>query len=273
MNIQIFRINTELQGVQETDNLHEKDFRKFIQSVLGENQFPQDLFVISDHASFCMHCMNNQIPVAALLSEEMNQDLSFVPYAVTSIEDLDYEYLEKVWQRCKDIPWTICETDRCVIRETTEEDVEFFYRIYEEPSITEYMENLFDDPEDERQYARDYKKNVYSFYGFGMWTICLKETGEVIGRAGLSMREEFDEPELGYMIAVPFQKRGLAEEVCRAILEYGREELGFEQVQILTEPENEASFKLAEKLGFEEAGEINLKGKTYERLLKRLDKV
>lgn len=126
------------------------------------------------------------------------------------------------------------------------------------------MENLFEDRDEEKRYIRDYIEKVYGFYGFGMWTVCLKETGEVIGRAGLSMREEFEEPELGYVIGEKWQGRGIAEEVCREILAYGRDELGFEQVRALMHPENKASKRLCGKLGFCYKAEITLDGELYD---------
>ena len=124
--------------------------------------------------------------------------------------------------------------------------------------------NLFEDRDEEQRYIRDYIEKVYGFYGFGMWTVCLKETGEVIGRAGLSMREEFEEPELGYVIGEKWQRRGIAEEVCREILAYGRDELGFEQVRALMHPENKASKRLCGKLGFCYKAEITLDGELYD---------
>ena len=52
------------------------------------------------------------------------------------------------------------------------------------------------------------------------------------------------------VIGVPWQRQGLAYEVCRAILQYAKEELGFEAVQLQVEAENTASIRLAEKLNF-----------------------
>ena len=63
-----------------------------------------------------------------------------------------------------------------------------------------------------------------------------------------------DLPYLGYMIGTPWQGRGIAYEVCKAILDYGREELGFEQVALLVDKDNEASIGLADKLGFVDMG-------------------
>ncbi len=216
--------------------------------------------IITDSPELARICRKMDMAVAAVLSGE-GKDFGGISYAVTDIDDPDEKYLEKIWQRYRGIPWEICETKRCLVRETTPEDVDSFYRIYRDDSITAYMEGLFEDREEERQYIRDYIEKVYGFYGFGMWTVCLKETGEVIGRAGLSMREGFEEPELGYVIGKKWQRQGIATEVCREILAYGRDELGFERVRVLMHPENAVSERLCCKLGFQYEGEEML-GKT-----------
>lgn len=218
--------------------------------------------ILTDSPELARICRKLDIAVVAVLSG-VEKDFYGIPYAVTDIENLDEEYLERIWQRYRGIPWKICETKRCLVRESTPEDVESFYRIYRDKSITAYMENLFEDREKEREYIREYIEKVYGFYGFGMWTICLKETGEVIGRAGLSMREGFEEPELGYVISEKWQKQGIATEVCREILAYGRDELGFEQVRALMHPENAASERLCFRLGFQYETEIELNGMIY----------
>lgn len=197
-------------------------------------------------------------------------DFSEIPYAVTDIDDLDERYLERIWQRYRGLPWEICETERCLVRETVPEDVDSFYRIYSDKSITDYMEDLFEDRDEEKQYISDYIEKVYGFYGFGMWTVCLKETGEVIGRAGLSMREGFEEPELGYVIGTKWQRRGIAAEVCRAVLRYGRDELGFERVRALVHPGNTASERLCRKLDFQYEKEITLDSEIYNLYEKEL---
>lgn len=221
-----------------------------------------DFLILTDSPEFAHICRRLDIAVVAVLSGE-EKDFSDISYAVTDVENLDEAYLEKVWRRYRGLPWEICETDRCFVRETMPEDMESFYEIYKEKSITAYMENLFEDREEEREYIRDYIEKVYGFYGFGMWTICLKETGEVIGRAGLSMREGFEEPELGYVIGKKWQKQGIATEVCGEILVYGKNELGFEKVRVLMHPENAASKRLCHKLGFQYEGELMLEGVPY----------
>lgn len=196
-----------------------------------------------------------------------DQDFSEFLFAVEDPEDLEAEYVERVYRRLKGMPWNILETERCLIRETTPEDVEDFYRIYSHPSITKYMEGLYPEMEAEKAYVREYIEKVYTFFGFGIWTVVEKAGGAVIGRAGFSYREGFQEPELGFIIGVPWQRQGYAEEVCRGILDYGRRALEFTRVQALVEPGNTASLKLCGNLGFWREETLCLKGKEYCRLI------
>lgn len=195
-------------------------------------------------------------------------DFGGFPYAVEAPEELEAEYAERIYRRLKGLPWKILETDRCVIRETTTEDVDSFYRIYSHPEITKYMESLYPEVEQEKQYVREYIEKVYGFYEFGVWTVLEKKSGDVIGRAGFSYRQGYEIPEIGYIIGVPWQRHGYAEEVCRAILRYGRQELGFEKVQALVETENEPSLILCDKLGFTAEEELMINGRSYFRLAK-----
>ena len=200
------------------------------------------------------------------------QDFSGFLFAVEDPEDLEPEYIERVYRRLKGLPWNILRTARCLIRETVPGDVDDFYRIYSHPAITEYMEGLYPDVEEEKAYVREYIDKVYTFFGFGVWTVVEQVSGEVIGRAGLSYREGFDEPELGFIIGVPWQRRGYAEEVCRAVLAYGWSALEFERIQALAEVENIPSLNLCEKLGFHRDARLTLEGREYYRLLIEKDK-
>lgn len=189
--------------------------------------------------------------LALLYEQNAPEDFSGCRYACEDLEELEISYLDRIWRRYARLPWDILETGRCLVRETTEQDVEDFYRIYREPSITRYMEKLYEDPEQERAYARDYIDQVYSFYNFGIWTVLDKESGQVIGRAGICYREGYEEPEIGFIIAKPWQGKGYATEVCGAILNYAREELGFSRVLAFVHPKNAVSIHICKKLGLD----------------------
>lgn len=110
-----------------------------------------------------------------------------------------------------------------------------------------------------------YIVNRYPFYDYGMWTILDKSTGMVIGRAGLEEREVDGEvyTELGYMIHHLYRRKGIAFEVCQAILEYAKTILYLEEIHLFVHVGNTASKRLAQKLGFVKE-EIDAT-KTYER--------
>lgn len=194
-------------------------------------------------------------------------DFSNFRYALEDPARTEVEYLEQVYRRLYNIPWDILETDRCFVRETIMEDVETFYQIYKEPAMTAYMDDLYRDHEQERQYIHDYIEKQYGFYGFGIWTVIEKATGDIIGRAGLSLREGFDELELGFLIGVPWQGKGFATEVCKAVLEYGKECLCYETIQALVVPENVASISVCEKIGLKKVEEVQVDGVDYIRFL------
>ena len=205
--------------------------------------------------------------IALLYEGNEQEDFSGVSYAVTDIEEMSTDSFDQAYRRMAGLPWTVLETQRCMVRETTLADVDEFYRIYAEPSITYYMDPLYEEPEQEKAYAQEYIEKIYGFYGYGMWSIVQKESGRVIGRAGLSWREGFDIPEIGFVIEVPCQGTGYAYEVCSAIVRYGMEELGFQRIQALVEPGNESSIRLCRKLGIEWTDRVEDREKVYERFV------
>ncbi len=182
-------------------------------------------------------------------------NLADYPYAIETTgeepeESVYAAYLEHVLCRFKGEPCHILDTERCRVREIVPQDVDRLYEIYADPIITEFMEDLYENKEDEIAYTKEYIRCHYGFYDFGMWIVEEKESGRIIGRAGFDMRQGYEVPELGFMICLEFQHRGYAGEVCRALLAYGKEQLGFEEVGAFTAPENISSVCLLKKLGF-----------------------
>lgn len=200
-----------------------------------------------------------------------NQTYSGVEMIVEGFEEIDVDFLEKVYQRWHHLPWTILETERCVVRELTLDDMDALFSLYADEEICQFTEPLFP-YEEEKDYQSAYIKNMYRYFGYGMWLVFLKETGELIGRAGLEHREihEQTELELGYLIGRPYQAKGYATEVCRAIIMYAKEKTGFEQINCVIQKENAMSIHLAEKLGFSHIEDYELDGKVMHRFVREL---
>ena len=99
---------------------------------------------------------------------------------------------------------------------------------------------------------RAYIDNMYTFYGYGLWLVFDRTSGELIGRAGISRRVIDDNEccELGYIIKGSRQRQGLGYEVGSEIVKYARDTLGIAELWLCTEEKNTASIALAGKLGF-----------------------
>lgn len=225
-----------------------------------KDNHPAD-FCITDIPKLCRLAATEQIPSLLFLHEgNQNAPMQQIPYAVMDFEGIDYAYLCDIYKRFFHIPWTILETERCVLREMTPEDLDALYEVYADPEISRYTEALYEDREQELAYMKDYIEHVYRFCGLGIWVIVEKQLNRLIGRAGLAFRDGYDTPEIGFIIGKEYQRKGYAYEVCRAILKYCKS-LDMKTIRVIYQKENRASEELCKKLGFVITGAFSEDGK------------
>lgn len=80
-----------------------------------------------------------------------------------------------------------------------------------------------------------------------------KETSEIMGRCGYpSSQSHWEIPSFGisYFLARRFRNQGYAQEAANALVQYAFRILRARKVQIQVDPENEASLKIPQHLGF-----------------------
>lgn len=80
------------------------------------------------------------------------------------------------------------------------------------------------------------------------WIARHKSTGQAIGHLQAGLGQD-GVASIGYLIARDFQGRGLATEALREVFDYLRRSLGAKEVKAWTDTRNEASHRLAKKLG------------------------
>lgn len=184
--------------------------------------------------------------------QEVDSFAKDMPMIVEGFEEVDFYFLERMYQRFHHLPWTVIETERCYLREITLEDLDELYSLYEPKEMTRYMEGLYEDRKKEEEYTKAYIEKMYPFYGYGLWLVVEKASGRIIGRAGLGNLEVDGEVqlELGYLIAWEKQRQGFGYEVCQGILDYAGKATDFKTIHCLIQEQNKASIGLAEKLGF-----------------------
>jgi RimJ/RimL family protein N-acetyltransferase len=93
-----------------------------------------------------------------------------------------------------------------------------------------------------------------------MWALELKATGEFVGRAGLMFPEGWPDLELGWMLKRGLRHHGYATEAGAAALEFAWRHLNAQRVISLVRIGNDASDRLAERLGGEHVEDLDFYG-------------
>lgn len=87
----------------------------------------------------------------------------------------------------------------------------------------------------------------------GKFPVFLKDTEGFIGTCGMEPYQLGDctEIELGYRLCLDHWGKGYAREAAAVVLRYGFQELKLERILGLVLPENRASLRILESLGFQ----------------------
>jgi RimJ/RimL family protein N-acetyltransferase len=89
-----------------------------------------------------------------------------------------------------------------------------------------------------------------SEHGFSKWIITERASGHPIGDAGLLFLADYGWIDFGYRLAYPFWGKGLATEAASAWVQKAFTELDLNRLTAIVHPENHASVKVLQKLGF-----------------------
>jgi RimJ/RimL family protein N-acetyltransferase len=90
--------------------------------------------------------------------------------------------------------------------------------------------------------------------GIGKEQFAITEGGQVVGSMGLGIRESTRNGSIGYWCAREARGRGLTTRALRLLSRYALEDLGLERLELITDPDNHASQRVAEKVGFQREG-------------------
>lgn len=112
------------------------------------------------------------------------------------------------------------ETERLFLREMTEDDFNALYAVLADSDIMRHYPYTFDEARVRGWIDRNIER--YRIFGFGLWAVCLKQTGEMIGDCGLTMQRINGQirPEIGYHIRKDQQRNGYAKEAASAVRDW-----------------------------------------------------
>jgi len=101
--------------------------------------------------------------------------------------------------------------------------------------------------------------------GVHKWMAYDRRSGELVGRGGLSWVhvDGAERLEVGWAVRDHVQRQGYATEIGRAALQFAFDEIGVDEVVAYTEPHNERSRAVMERLGMQFSHELQHEGETF----------
>jgi RimJ/RimL family protein N-acetyltransferase len=141
----------------------------------------------------------------------------------------------------------ILETPRLIVRRWTAADVESLHSVCSDPDVMRYVGDGA--PWSRERTGQFIEKAVATeqTHGYCRWPLITKDAGLLAGFCGfVSAREG---AEMGWRLGSQCWGRGLATEAAQAVLKFGVDSLGFRRVTATVHCDNQASLRVAEKLG------------------------
>lgn len=146
----------------------------------------------------------------------------------------------------------VLETDRLVLRRLSVDDADFMLGLLNDPSWLRFIgDRGVRTREDARAYILKGPIDMYERLGFGIYLTELKEGGAPIGICGLVKRDFLEDVDIGFALLPGFWGQGYAYEAASAVMEYAKGALGLKRIVAITNPENQSSIRLLEKLGLQ----------------------
>lgn len=145
------------------------------------------------------------------------------------------------------------ETDRLVLRQLTEADVENLLALDSDPNVMRYLNGGTPTPREviEHQILPGFLDYYARFTGFGFWAAIEKSTGAFLGWFEFRPLAQRSPAvvELGYRLRRAAWGKGFATEGSRALIRKGFTELGVARVIATTMTVNAGSRRVMEKAG------------------------
>jgi RimJ/RimL family protein N-acetyltransferase len=152
-------------------------------------------------------------------------------------------------------------TPRLILRAWCDADLLPFAQLGADPEVMQYFPACLSASES-NEFAGQIRQRMKQ-YGWGFWALALRDTGEFIGMAGLNIPRValpfMPCVEIGWRLARPYWRQGLAFEAASAALDFGFSTLQLDEIVSFTALSNQRSQALMQRLGMvlDTAGEFD----------------
>ncbi len=146
--------------------------------------------------------------------------------------------------------FTAIETDRLLLREITESDLENIYSGLSNPKVIEYYGISFESLEATKTQLKWFAEPKQYW-----WAICSLDNKMFYGAGGLNnLSVKHKKAEIGLWLLPDFWGQGIMQEVMPRICNYGFEKLGINRIEGFVESNNQNCKKAMAKLDFHYEG-------------------
>lgn len=145
----------------------------------------------------------------------------------------------------------IVETERLHLRPLRADDGAFIHELYNQPSFLHFIgDRGIRTIADAQAYIESGPVASYATHGFGLFAAELREDGTPAGVCGIMRKEWLPDPDLAYAFLPHYWSRGLAREAATAVVAHAWRVWQLPRLVAVVTPDNAASTRLLENLGF-----------------------
>ena len=145
----------------------------------------------------------------------------------------------------------IFETERLKFRQFVPDDLPLLIEQRSDPDVNRYLGGVERQNPEALTRRIEFYISCYESHGFAMCPMISKETGKVIGTAGIQPLEDTGEIEVGYSLIRSEWGKGLATEAAYGWLDFGFNKAGLHRIVAVAFEENLASQRIMERLGMQ----------------------
>ena len=136
-----------------------------------------------------------------------------------------------------------------ILRAWREDDAPAVYEACQDAEIQHWI------PVIPRPYTeQDARAFVTGALDFGPYQFAVEENGRLVGSIGMRVNEQTRNGHIGYWCAQSARGRGITTRALYLLCRYAFDELALERLELITDPENHASQRVAGKVGFQREG-------------------
>lgn len=147
------------------------------------------------------------------------------------------------------------ETERFILRELTDDDTTAIFEIMSDPEVSRYLGRPPMATMEEAKRRVDIFKNEFTKQDGYAWAITRREDGYMIGFILFwGIDPAHYRAEAAYSLRSQFWGQGITPEAMTAGIDFMFKTVGLHSLKAQTDPDNKASRRVLEKLGFEQEG-------------------